>query len=362
MPPSHLNFILDIRAKDFNKKDLKLLPSMIDNNIRGTKILFSRSFKYSKTLLKNAGVGNILSTFTSPSTFLELYNYGVKDKELYIENKKKNKLIAANKAMGVDDAQLISKINQVTAKIDSLKTREKITEKSNTIENIKYMYNLIFKENNKLTIRNIQYQISNSKLQRLGEAFTKEQEKSKGNSIDVKVDVYVTSTTSVNNLVSKKRLECQYKKQDILNKLRETNATLGKYIPFQYIKQTEPGSEFSYSANRNRQPERSPSYSGRAQNVRPPPVQQYQYPEYQYSQQSYQYPQQSYQYPEYQYPQQSYQYPQQQYPQYQYQRQRGYDNRMAGRGSPYYRTRGGRKKTICNRRGNIKKNKKTRKK
>ena len=65
MPPSHLKFILDVRAKDFNSKDLKLLPSMIDNNIRGTKILFSRSFKYSKTLLKNAGVGNILSTFTS---------------------------------------------------------------------------------------------------------------------------------------------------------------------------------------------------------------------------------------------------------------------------------------------------------
>lgn len=244
-----LEFNLDIRTDTFNEKDIKFKPSMIDNNPRGKKIFFATAFKYSKTLLKEAGVPNILSTFTTPSTFKELFQYGTKDNEILIAKTKKRKLEKQLTSLQPGDPNTVPlqmRIQQIDAKMISLDNKSKREKIVNAVENIKYMYNLIFKENTKLFINNVEYQISSSTPERFDESYREKLKKyTQTKKYILDVVVYITAKNAVKNMVSKARLECKYKKQDILNKLRESSDTLGKYIPIQYIKRSAPKSPLS---------------------------------------------------------------------------------------------------------------------
>ena len=244
-----VEFNLDIRADAFNEKNIIFKPSMVDTNIRGKKIFFATSFKYSKTALKEAGVPNILSTFTTPSTFKELFQYGTKDNELLLAKTKKRKLEKQLTTLQPGDPNTIPlqmRIQQIDEKIKVLDNKLKREYIVNAIENIKYMYNLIFKENTKLFINNVEYQISSSKPERFDESYREKLQKYiRTKKFVLDVVVYITAKNAVKNIVSKARLECKYKKQDILNKLRESSDTLGKYIPIKYIKTSAPKSPLS---------------------------------------------------------------------------------------------------------------------
>ena len=287
-----LEFNLDIRADAFNEKNINLKPSMVETNIRGKKIFFVTAFKYSKTLLKEAGLPNMLSTFTTLSTFKELFQYGTKDNEIFIANTKKKKLEKQLSSLQPGDSNTVPlqiRIKQIGDKIKSLHDKSKREKIVNSVENIKYMYNLIFKENNKLFINNVEYQISSSKPERFDESYRNKVKKYiQTKTFVLDVVVYITAKNAVKNMVSKARLECKYKKQDILNKLRESSETLGKYIPIQYIKKTAPKSPLSnykkryesYDYNEPYLYDKYPSYSNQ---YRSPPYRNIKYGPYLYN-------------------------------------------------------------------------------
>ena len=172
-----------------------------------------------------------------------------KDNEILLVKTKKRKLEKQLDTLQPDDPKtegLKERIQQFDNKLKSLRDKSKREYKVNAIENLKYMYNLIFKENTKLFINNVEYQISSSKPERFDESYREKLQKyiaTKKFMLDVVV--YITAKNAVKNMVSKARLECKYKKQDILNKLRESSDTLGKYIPIQYIERSAPKSPLS---------------------------------------------------------------------------------------------------------------------
>ena len=122
---------------------------------------------------------------------------------------------------------------------------EKRLEKPRIVEhNIKFMIDIIFKDNKKLYINNSEYKISSIEPQRFDDAFR--------DSIDgmnkkffFNIKVYIVSSKSVTNLVSEKRLECKYKKKELLDEMSRISELLARYIPLQYIEQKIPGSETS---------------------------------------------------------------------------------------------------------------------
>ena len=229
--PTVLEIILDIRANNFHEKDKKLTPNMINPNIKEKKIYFATTFKYSKTLLKDAELGNTLETFTNINNFKTLYAYATETNELRLTKKQKNKAATEYNAISrnydiPDSVREMKrrKLEKLEVKLRRLEKKFNEEKPNIIIHNAKYMIDLMFKENNKLYINNIEYQISS----------IKPEETEGDREIKLNIEIYVTSSLSAKNIISRNRLECKYKKQALLEKFKETSDFLSKYIPIRY--------------------------------------------------------------------------------------------------------------------------------
>lgn len=244
---SILTFNMDVRSDKFNDT-LPFEPNMININLPPrAKIYFSSDFKYTKTLLKEAELSNILETFTKSSDFAKLAQFGTNNNKIKIAKRTLKRLedsISDSNNSRTIRNNIESQIEKKEEEIRVLQT-EKRLEKPRIVEhNIKFMIDIIFKDNKKLYINNSEYKISSIEPQRFDDAFR--------DSIDgmnkkffFNIKVYIVSSKSVTNLVSEKRLECKYKKKELLDEMSRISELLARYIPLQYIEQKIPGSETS---------------------------------------------------------------------------------------------------------------------
>ena len=240
--PSTLTFNMDVRSDKFNET-LYFKPNMININLpSGAQIYFSSDFKYTKTLLKEAELSNILETFTKSSDFAKLAQFGTNNNKIRIAKRTLKRL--EDSMDGVNSPTIRVNIEKKKEEIRVLQT-EKRLEKPRIVEhNIKFMIDIIFKDNKKLYINNSEYKISSIEPQRFDDAFR--------DSIDgmnkkffFNIKVYIVSSKSVTNLVSEKRLECKYKKKELLDEMSRISEILARYIPLQYIEQEIPGEKTS---------------------------------------------------------------------------------------------------------------------
>ena len=245
--PSTLTFNMDVRSDKFNET-LYFKPNMININLpSGAQIYFSSDFKYTKTLLKEAELSNILETFTKSSDFAKLAQFGTNNNKIRIAKRTLKRLedsISDSNNSRTIRNNIESQIEKKEEEIRVLQT-EKRLEKPRIVEhNIKFMIDIIFKDNKKLYINNSEYKISSIEPQRFDDAFR--------DSIDgmnkkffFNIKVYIVSSKSVTNLVSEKRLECKYKKKELLDEMSRISEILARYIPLQYIEQEIPGEKTS---------------------------------------------------------------------------------------------------------------------
>ena len=245
--PSTLLFNMDVRSDKFNET-LPFKPNMININLpSGSQIYFSSYFKYTKTLLKEAELSNILETFTKSSDFAKLAQFGTNNNKIRIAKRTLKRLedsISDSNNSRTIRNNIESQIEKKEEEIRVLQT-EKRLEKPRIVEhNIKFMIDIIFKDNKKLYINNSEYKISSIEPQRFDDAFR--------DSIDgmnkkffFNIKVYIVSSKSVTNLVSEKRLECKYKKKELLDEMSRISKLLARYIPLQYIEQEIPGEKTS---------------------------------------------------------------------------------------------------------------------
>jgi len=238
--PSTLLFNMDVRSDKFNET-LPFKPNMININLpSGSQIYFSSYFKYTKTLLKEAELSNILETFTKSSDFAKLAQFGTHNNKIKIAKKELRKL----KDELTDASSSPTITNDIQTQIEK-KKKEIIELKNRIVEhNIKFMIDIIFKDNKKLYINNSEYKISSIDPDRFDKNF-RDSIDGMGKEFSFGIKVYIVSSKSVTNLVSEKRIECKYKKKELLDEMSRISELLARYIPLQYIEQKIPGSETS---------------------------------------------------------------------------------------------------------------------
>lgn len=242
--PSTLTFNMDVRSDKFTQK-IPFKPNMVNINLPSAKIYFSSDFKYTKTLLKEAELSNILETFTKSSDFAKLAQFGTYNNKIKIAKNALNNLQRSTVSSSPTITRNIeTQIEKKKREIIELK-KEKDLEKPRIVEhNIKFMIDIIFKDNKKLYINNVEYKISSIDPDRFDKKF-RDSIGEMGKNFSFGIKVYIVSSKSVTNIVSEKRLECKYKKKELLDEMSKISEILARYIPLQYIEQEIPGEKTS---------------------------------------------------------------------------------------------------------------------